>query len=921
MQDRGVAPDVFAYNAWLDGLLRNAQIDVAISLRKKMEKKGVAPDIVIRVYNTIINGLCEAGRLVEATKVFSTLVSEGLQLDVTTYSTQIKVLCKQGLLGDATKLLKEMADNGCSPDEGTYNNIIQGFLNANDIARALDHFHNMMSHGFAAHVGTTSLAYSPLPMPVIQTKLWSKSIFLEKNGMLICGGCGGWKEEGADDSDVMYSFKRDFPLHHLKLDYCNKFGHAYGTVRFVYKGISLLGNKTPDDFQMKNGCVIDAHVDQNGGTFRTVGVEVDETCWFTLLEEAEKCVGFNRNVDALFFLNPNGGLERAMDDSHAQVICSMGVKDRVVEFYIVVGGDVPQLMKLIEYGNSQSIVKMPCKLIPRRKVEVISAHENGGPPLSPFTVETLIESHSKEEQKSSKKVTKTPKKGVLKTPQKSQQTQLLLRTSPRLRSKQISPVIPEPSTIQVNSSNLEIPGTSYDFNDVRIEDLFNSFEKNAYVAALESDISEVEEDNFDDDSVDDDELKEVRGKQKEWNAKALAVAHQLQLEAASGKLSGQRPLVTNITNDTYISDYDNSDDEVHTPGNSDEESIPGQRVTTNVPVVNQNTDFAKLKWCVGIKFPNTDTFRDCVIRYAVAQGRDLTFDISDRPRGKKLRVRCKAGCPFRLYGSWDNQSATFLTKSVDPNHTCHRTMESNRQLKSTWLAKQFLDVFKANPHWPAADIIDTVRKAYKVIIKKGFAYKVKYYAHRLFHGSMKEHYSRLGSYMAALEQGNPTSTFTLFTNPNITSNPEVFQRFFVCFDALKQGWLLGCRKLLCVDSCFLKTFLGGQLMAVIGRDANEQMFPLAWAVVEGENNETCLGEEDGSNSAIKGADDSDVMYSFKRDFPLHHLKLDYCNKLGHAYGTVRFVYKGISLLGNKTPDDFQMKNGCVINAHVDQNGG
>ncbi|XP_074278541.1 uncharacterized protein LOC141602128 [Silene latifolia] len=108
----------------------------------------------------------------------------------------------------------------------------------------------------------------------------------------------------------------------------------------------------------------------------------------------------------------------------------------------------------------------------------------------------------------------------------------------------------------------------------------------------------------------------------------------------------------------------------------------------------------------------------------------------------------------------------------------------------------------------------------------------------MLHGSMKEHYSKLGSYVAALKQGNPTSVFTLYTNPNITSNPTVFQRLFVCFDAFKQGWLLSCRKLLCADSCFLKTFLGGHLMAVIGRDGNEKMFPVAWAVVEGENNES-----------------------------------------------------------------------------------
>ncbi|XP_074303979.1 uncharacterized protein LOC141638464 [Silene latifolia] len=92
--------------------------------------------------------------------------------------------------------------------------------------------------------------------------------------------------------------------------------------------------------------------------------------------------------------------------------------------------------------------------------------------------------------------------------------------------------------------------------------------------------------------------------------------------------------------------------------------------------------------------------------------------------------------------------------------------------------------------------------------------------------------------MAALEETNAASDFTLFINPNITSNLLCISRFYVCFDALKQGWLLGCRRILSVDACFLKTFLGGQLIAAVGRDGNEQMYPLAWAVVEGENHES-----------------------------------------------------------------------------------
>ena len=44
--------------------------------------------------------------------------------------------------------------------------------------------------------------------------------------------------------------------------------------------------------------------------------------------------------------------------------------------------------------------------------------------------------------------------------------------------------------------------------------------------------------------------------------------------------------------------------------------------------------------------------------------------------------------------------------------------------------------------------------------------------------------------------------------------------------------------MLCIDASFLKIFLGGILIYVVAIDGNNQMFPLAWVVVEGENNDS-----------------------------------------------------------------------------------
>ncbi|XP_073360195.1 uncharacterized protein [Aegilops tauschii subsp. strangulata] len=61
---------------------------------------------------------------------------------------------------------------------------------------------------------------------------------------------------------------------------------------------------------------------------------------------------------------------------------------------------------------------------------------------------------------------------------------------------------------------------------------------------------------------------------------------------------------------------------------------------------------------------------------------------------------------------------------------------------------------------------------------------------------------------------------------------------YVCLAALKEGFKAGCRKVVGMDGCFFKGATNGELLCAIGRDANNQMYPIAWAVVEKENNDS-----------------------------------------------------------------------------------
>ncbi|KAK8660202.1 hypothetical protein V6N13_051136 [Hibiscus sabdariffa] len=92
-------------------------------------------------------------------------------------------------------------------------------------------------------------------------------------------------------------------------------------------------------------------------------------------------------------------------------------------------------------------------------------------------------------------------------------------------------------------------------------------------------------------------------------------------------------------------------------------------------------------------------------------------------------------------------------------------------------------------------------------------------------------YANLWGYAAELLKSNPGSTISIQVHRNDVSQ-AVFFRIYVCLQGLKQGWKDGCRPFIGVNGCWLKTAQKGELLVAVGRDANNQMFPIAWAVVE-----------------------------------------------------------------------------------------
>ena len=69
----------------------------------------------------------------------------------------IKGFCKEGLIDEVSELLEKMDGNHLSPNECTYNTIIQGLLQQNETAKALELIKIMVDKGFSANATIASM--------------------------------------------------------------------------------------------------------------------------------------------------------------------------------------------------------------------------------------------------------------------------------------------------------------------------------------------------------------------------------------------------------------------------------------------------------------------------------------------------------------------------------------------------------------------------------------------------------------------------------------------------------------------------------------------------------------------------------------------------------------------------------------------
>jgi hypothetical protein len=161
----------------------------------------------------------------------------------------------------------------------------------------------------------------------------------------------------------------------------------------------------------------------------------------------------------------------------------------------------------------------------------------------------------------------------------------------------------------------------------------------------------------------------------------------------------------------------------------------------------------------------------------------------------------------------------------------------NKLVTSTVIADKYFRDIKDNPGWRIEKMQEAVLKDYLADVSELKCKREKrIIMERIVDGTNGE-YNRVYDYHMELVRSNPGSTVAVTLNPDETDKP-VFERMYVCLEGCKRGFLAGCRRVIGLDRCFLNGAVHGEILCAIGRDPNNQMYPIAWATVEGENHDS-----------------------------------------------------------------------------------
>ncbi|XP_010418657.1 PREDICTED: uncharacterized protein LOC104704236 [Camelina sativa] len=190
------------------------------------------------------------------------------------------------------------------------------------------------------------------------------------------------------------------------------------------------------------------------------------------------------------------------------------------------------------------------------------------------------------------------------------------------------------------------------------------------------------------------------------------------------------------------------------------------------------------------------------------------------------------GCSWRIRASTIRRSSQFKVRKYIDIHTCPVTKRCSRhrQATSKCFGELYLAKFgKISVGIRPMHIMDVMKAMYGIDIDYWKAYKALVHAREMVRGTWESGYADLPSFLHRIKAANPGTITELECDEE-----DRFKYLFIAFGACINGFQF-IRNVIVVDGTHLKGKFLGVLLVAVGQDGNGKIFPLAFGIVDSEN--------------------------------------------------------------------------------------
>ncbi|XP_073120960.1 uncharacterized protein [Henckelia pumila] len=235
---------------------------------------------------------------------------------------------------------------------------------------------------------------------------------------------------------------------------------------------------------------------------------------------------------------------------------------------------------------------------------------------------------------------------------------------------------------------------------------------------------------------------------------------------------------------------------------------------------------------VGQTFKGAGEFRKCLKNFSVATRRSFVYVKNDN---EKVIVICsEKSCDWRIYASKHKRDNLFAIRKCKLQHSCGENNLRSRghpRADVYWIANVVKEKLRGEPSYRPCTMQMDLQRDFEVELEYRKVWKGKELAMHEILGTDEGCYDRLRWYCDAVKKTNPGSVVQCEIEP-LTKK---FRRLFICFHACAVGFVSGCRPLIFLDGTHIKNKYKGCILVAVSKDANDDLFTIAYAIVDAEN--------------------------------------------------------------------------------------